>query len=476
MLYTRGNKQDYEEWKAAGNEGWGYEDVLPYFKEIETANIAHIDPEYRGTNGEMSVMYAPYRSALTDFFVAAAAQVGHNLVDYNAESQLGYSYMQANLQKGRRHSAASAFIHPIYNKRKNLHIVTSAMVTKVLIDEDTKTAIGVTFDRDGQSYSVYAKKEVIISAGALRSPQLLMLSGIGPSNQLEALDIKVIKDLPVGKRFYDHQAFTGLIFTTNTTNLSLHLKRLGVLEILEFIEGKGQLTSPVNIEAVLYGKREDSPLHPDQPDYELLLMAGSLASDLDTNLAPIFNVKKSFYKDFFKPLESTSLDQFTILVHQMRPQSFGNIRLRDSNVYSHPLFYHNFLTNPDDVEAQLAGVKAGIKIGESSIMKSIGAKIYRKQMPGCEHYEFGSDDYWRCAIRVASVGTHHYTGTCRMGPEDSDQSVVDDKLRVHGIKRLRVIDNSIIPSMVCAHTHAPALMIGAKGADIVKQFWTHSGE
>lgn len=476
MLNIRGNRQDYEEWKAAGNEGWGYEDVLPYFKEIESASIADIDPEYRGTSGEMSVTYAPFRSALSDFFVVAAEEMGHTRRDYNGETQLGLSYMQSNLHKGRRHSAASAFIHPIYKKRKNLHIVTSAMVTKVLIDEDSETAIGVAFERDGQSYTVYAKKEVILSAGALRSPQLLMLSGIGPEDQLKALGIKVLKDLPVGKRFYDHQAFVGLIYTTNTTNLSLNMKRLGVLDVLEFIEGKGQLTSAVNIEAVLYGKREDSPLHPEQPDYELLLFPGSFASDLQTTFAPVFNVKKSFYNSFFKPLESTKIDQFNILVHQMRPQSFGFLRLRDTNVYSHPLFYHNFLTNPDDVEAQLAGVKEGIRIAESSVMKAIGAKIYSKQMPGCEHYTFGSDDYWRCAIRTASIGTHHYTGTCRMGPKDWEEAVVDDKLRVHGIKRLRVIDNSIMPNMVSAHTHVPALMIGAKGADIVKQFWAGSEE
>lgn len=471
MLFTRGNREDFEEWKEAGNEGWGFEDVLPYFKDIETVKIDGIDPQYRGTSGEMSVTYGPFRSALTDFFVAASRETGYNLVDYNSGSQLGVSYMQVNLQNGRRHSAASAFIHPIYKKRKNLHIVTSAMVSKVLIDEATNTAIGVEFDRDGQSFSAYAKKEVVLSAGTLRSPQLLMLSGIGPEDQLKALDIKVLKDLPVGKRFYDHNAFVGLIYHTNTTNLSLNLKRVGVLDAIEFIEGKGQLTSAVNIEAVLYGKREDSPLKPEQPDYELLFFPGSVASDISASLAPAFNVKKSVYDEYFKPLEGTRLDHFTILVHQMRPQSFGNLRLRDRNVYSHPLFYHNFFSNPDDVEAQLAGVKAGIKIAESDLMKGIGAKIYRKPIPGCEHQEFGTDDYWRCAIRAASIGTHHYTGTCRMGPEDSEESVVDDKLRVHGIKRLRVIDNSIIPSMVCAHTHAAALMIGAKGASIIKEFW-----
>lgn len=472
MLFTRGNQWDFNEWEDAGNEGWGYEGVLPYFKSIETATSGEdFDAEFRGSSGEMVVGYPPYRSALTDFFVIAAKEAGHELTDYNGEKQLGLSYIQSNLKNGRRVSSASAFIHPIYKKRKNLHIITSAMVSKVLIDADTKTAVGVSFNYDGQSRDVYAKKEVILSAGALRSPQLLMLSGIGPSDHLKQLGITVIKDLPVGNRYYDHTVFPGLVYTTNTTNLALHIKQLGVLDVLEFIEGKGKFTSPVNIEAVVYGKMENSSLHPEQPDYELLMLPGTLAGDLGTVLASVYKITPYFYERFLQPLEPQRQDKFTVLVHQMRPKSAGYIRLRDNNIESHPLFYPNFFTHPDDVEAQLAGVRDGMRIASGPIFKALGAQIYSNLMPGCEHLEFGSDDYWRCAIPVASVGTHHQTGTCRMGPEDDEDSVVDDKLRVHGIKRLRVADNSIIPSMVCAHTHAVALMIGEKFSDIIKQTW-----
>lgn len=472
MLFTRGNRKDFDEWEQAGNEGWGYEGVLPYFKKFETANIKNgFDPKYRGSTGEMIINYPPYQSGLTNFFVEAAKAAGHELVDYNGEKQLGVSYTQANVHKGKRFSAASAFLHPIYKIRKNLHIITSALVSKVLIDKDTKTAMGVVFTRDGQSYSVLAKKEVILAAGALHSPQLLMLSGIGPSDQLKALDIDVIQDLPVGKRYYDHNVFTGLTYTTNTTNAALHIKRIGALEVLEFIEGKGSLTSPANIEALVYGKMKDSPLHPDQPDYELIMFPGSWASDLGTSLGAAYNMKISFYDSYVKPLESTRIDHFSILVHQMRPQSFGYMKLRDKDIKSAPLFYHNFYTNPADLEPQLAGIRAGQRIAEASVMKGIGAKLYSIPIPGCTHHTFDSDDYWRCAIRVASIGTHHQTGTCRMGPEGSKDAVVDSKLRVHGVKRLRVADNSIIPSMICAHTHAAALMIGEKFSDIIKSDW-----
>ena len=352
-----------------------------------------------------------------------------------------------------------------------MHILTSAMVSKILIEEETKMAFGVEFMKNNEKFTVYAKKEVIVSAGTLRSPQLLMLSGIGPSEQLKAHDIPVLKDLPVGKRFYDHNVFPALIYTVNTTNLAFHIKRFGPLEILEYVEGKGPLTSPVNIEAVVYGKMPNSPLHPDQPDYELLLLPGALSGDFGSVLGTAFNVKRDVYNSYYKPLEGQRQDEFTILVNQMRPKSYGQIKLRDKNIESHPLFYHNFFTNPEDLEPQLAGIRAGMRIAETPIFKALGAKIYSKPLPGCEHWEFASDDYWKCALRVSSAGTHHQTGSCRMGPEDSEEAVVDDKLRVRGIKRLRVADNSIIPSMVCAHTHAVAMMIGEKASDLIKEAW-----
>lgn len=472
MLFTRGNRHDFDEWEDAGNDGWGYEGVLPYFKKFENANIGDaFDSKYRGSGGEMNVAYPPYRSGLTDIFMMAAKERGHELVDYNGEKHLGASYIQSNHLNGKRVSSATAFIHPIYKKRKNLHILTSAMVSKVIIDKETKTALGIEFNRDGEKFSVYAKKEVILSAGALRSPQLLMLSGIGPADHLKSLGIDVLESLPVGKGLFDHSVFPGVILTTNTTNLALHIKKLGVLETLQFFEGRGPLTSPVNIEAVLYGKRPESTLHPEQPDYELFMFPGTLASELGTALAVGFNIKMDIYNNFLMPLEGERQDKYTILVHQMRPKSSGFVKLLDKNIDSHPLFYHNFLTHPDDVEAQLAGVHEALKIAGSNTMQFIGTKIYSNPVPGCQHLQFGTDDYWRCAIRVASVGTHHYTGTCRMGPEDSEEAVVDDRLRVHGIERLRVADNSIIPSMICAHTLAVALMIGEKFSDIIKEDW-----
>lgn len=471
MIFTRGSHRDYDEWEAAGNKGWGYEGVLPYFKKMETANIEGADPKFRGLNGPMVVGYPPYRSALTDFFVAAAKEQGYQAIDVNAESQLGVSYLQSNVPNGRRMSSASAYIHPIYRKRKNLHILTSAMVSKVIIDKDTKTALGVKFKRDGQKFTVYAKKEVILSAGALRSPHLLMLSGIGPKAHLESLDIKVIKDLPVGERYSDHTLFPALVFLTNTTNLSFNLKSIGALEVLEFIEGRGKLTSPVSMEGIMFGKMKDSPLLPEQPDYELLMIPGSLSADMGTAIAPAFRLKQDVYDQFLKPLELQSVDKFTLLVQQMRPQSVGHIKLRNKNIDTPPMFYHNYYSHPYDVEAQLAGVREGIRLASAKIFQAIGTTLYPTKVKGCQHLKFNSDDYWRCAIQATSVSVYHPTGSCRMGPEDSKETVVDSRLRVHGMKRLRVADNSVMPNIICGHTQSVAMMIGEKFSDIIKEDW-----
>lgn len=472
MIFTRGNRHDFDEWADQGNKGWSYEEVLPYFKKFETANVGdHFDPRYRGAVGELNVDYPRYRSGLTDLFMLATKEAGYNLVDYNGATQMGVSIMQTTTKNGRRHSAAEAFIRPIYRTRKNLHILTSALVTKILIDAETKTAMGVTFQRGKDIYTVYAKKEVILSAGVFHSPQLLMLSGVGPEDHLKAHNIEVIKDLPVGKRMYDHMIMTTLTFIVNTTGQSINFKKIGPLEVAQFIQGRGVLTSPLGFEAVAYGKREDSRLASDQPDYELLFFPGSIGSDLGIGLAKEYNLRRDIYRKVYGPLESAELDMFSILTQQMRPKSYGRLLLRDSNIHSAPILDYPYFQDPDDVEVLLAGVKESLRISKTNVMQSIGATLHPIPIPDCAHLKFASDDYWRCSIRMLGVSVHHQVGTNRMGPEDDGQSVVDPELRVHGINRLRVADTSVLPTAVCAHTNAVSFMVGEKLADMIKDDW-----
>jgi choline dehydrogenase len=204
MIYTRGSRHDYYRWEKLGNPGWGYKDVLPYFFKLENMTIPELrkDKRYHSTRGELPISYAPYHTPLANAFLEAAKEMGHMTVDYNGETQVGFSYLQATMQNGARWSASRAFLHPI-RSRKNLHIKKWSLVTNIVIDGDTETANGVEFVRDKTKYVVRARKEVILSAGAINSLQLLMLSGIGPAEHLSKLGIPLLQDLKVGYNLMD---------------------------------------------------------------------------------------------------------------------------------------------------------------------------------------------------------------------------------------------------------------------------------
>lgn len=472
MVHTRGNRHDFDNWKEMGNDGWSYEDVLPYFKKSERANIGdYSDSVYHNRLGELSVEYPQYRSGLSNMYMLAAMEAGYPMVDYNGATQMGTSIIQTTTQNGKRHSAAEAFIQPIYRKRKNLHILTSALVNQIIIDPDTKKASGVHFIRNNQTYTSYATKEVILSAGAFHSPQLLMLSGVGPKEHLESLDIDVIKDLPVGKKFWDHMGFLPNHFIVNTTSLTTHIKKIGILEIAQFLQGKGPLTGIGGFEAFTYGKWAGSDLPGDYPDFELIFMAGHLASDLGIAFHKEFNVNQEIYDEVYKPIESPELDVFTIAVLHMQPRTTGTLTLRDKNIFSAPIFDYPYFEEEEDLEAILAGIKASFRIVNTDVMKSIGVKQHAIPVPGCTHLPFNSDDYWRCSIRFYATTVHHQVGSCRMGPEDDEDAVVDPELRVHGIAGLRVADTSVLPTQIAAHSNAVSFMVGEKLADMLKATW-----
>ncbi|EDW75335.1 uncharacterized protein Dwil_GK19746 [Drosophila willistoni] len=348
MIYNRGNRRDFDTWSQRGNYGWSYKEVLPYFLRSESAQLHGLEHSpYHNHSGPLSVEDVRHRTQLAHAYIRAAQEAGHARTDYNGESQLGVSYVQANTLKGRRHSAFRAYIEPIRAYRKNLHILTLARVTRILIDEATKSAYGIELTHGGRRFQVKARKEVILSAGAFNSPQLLMLSGIGPEDNLKAIGIPIVKVLPVGRRMYDHMCHFGPTFVTNTTGQSLFTSNL------------------------------------------------------------------------------------------------------------------------------LEGIKEAIRITKMPALRAIGTRLLERSVPGCEGYSFGSDDYWRCSIRTLSYTLHHQVATCRMGPESDPTSVVSPQLKVHGMRRLRVVDTSIIPLPPTAHTNAAAFMIGEKAADMIREDWTH---
>lgn len=252
LIYTRGSPLDYDRWADGGNPGWSYRDVLPYFIKSENSSLVDGDPNYHGTRGEWSVTNA-YRSPLLPGFIDAGKELGYENIDYTSAKLIGFSSVKANEIRGRRHSVATAFLRPIKDARRNLRIRTSAHVTRILIDPETRQAYGVEYDYKGRSRRALASKEVVLSAGSFNSPQLLMLSGIGPAHHLEEMGIPLLKDLPVGKFMQDHLTFVGLIFTIDqniTLNVQSALTTKSLRDYLQF--GTGPLTGLGGVEGLGY--------------------------------------------------------------------------------------------------------------------------------------------------------------------------------------------------------------------------------
>lgn len=473
MIYNRGNARDFDRWAAAGNTGWSYADVLPYFKKSEHANLrGKENSTYHGHSGPLNVEDVPYRSQLVEAFVEGSRQVGHQQIDYNGAEQVGVSYVQATTRRGIRESAARTFIDGAQRSRPNLHVLTSARVLRVLIDPQSKLAVGVEYVRNKRRHIVHARKEVILSAGTFNTPQLLQLSGIGPAAELQRIGVPLVADLAgVGQNMYDHMSHFGPTFTVNTTGQSLHVEYFGPREMAQLLQGHGILTSIGGVEALNFVKTPNSQEPADLPDVELIFVPGSLASDQGTGLSTGMRLKREVYDTVYRPLQNASIDQWSVMVLLFHPKSKGRVELKDRNPFHWPRFHLNYFEYEEDVETLLAGIKAAIAIAESPAMQRLGARIHAIPLPNCAHWVFGSDDYWRCSIRTLSCTLHHQVGTSKMGPATDAAAVVDPELRVYGVQRLRVADTSIIPEPPTSHTNAVSFMIGEKAADMVKAFW-----
>lgn len=406
MIYNRGNRYDFDTWARNGNPGWSYQDVLPYFKKSENAHLKNLENStYHGRNGPFHTEFPSYRTPYAQAYLKAFKHLGYKLLDYNGAHQIGVSPVQASTKQGHRVTTANAFIEPILNNRPNLHILTEAKVTRVFIDPKTNSAYGVEFARFKKRGHVFADKEVILSAGGFNSAQLLMLSGIGPKAELERVGISLVKDLPVGRNIYDHVAHFGPTFRVNTTGYSITSDRtLDILKLKSyFYEGKGMLSVPGGVEALGFIKTSRSTMPATVPDAELILIAGSLASDQGTGVKLGMRITDEIYNDVYRELEQPNIDAFSIMVTGFHPKSVGYLELKDRNPFHWPRIYSNFLQDPDDVEVILEGIKQAIKVIDTPPFKEFNTRIHDVPLPNCKQFQFGSDDYWRCSIRLVTI-------------------------------------------------------------------------
>ncbi|KAK5638297.1 hypothetical protein RI129_012592 [Pyrocoelia pectoralis] len=469
MIHIRGNKADYNRWANLGNPGWSYDEVLPYFRKSEDSTVKIVDEEYRNHGGLLTVSDVPYRTKSSHVFVKACEQAGYPYVDYNGKNQLGVSYVQGALRRGRRCSAEKAFIRPA-RKRLNLQIRLNSHVAKVLIDSETKRAYGVEYLHGKDRHVVNSSIEVILSAGAFHSPQILMLSGIGPRDHLADLGVPLIQDLPVGKKLYDHLTFLGLAFTVNKPIVGNFHQTFSLPSLFEFVlYGTGPMTSLGGVEALAYFKTNVTNYLEEYPDMELIFVGGGLHTDYGLIYRRMFRLSDQSYYAFFKPLEKKYA--YTILPMALHPKSYGYMKLRSKNPLDPPLFYGNYFTDPnnDDVKTFIGAIRESQRIMRTPAFQEYKAEQVKTQIPGCEGYEFDSDVYWECAIRHITSTLHHQIQTCKMGPPSDPEAVVDARLRVYGIERLRVIDTSVIPTTISAHVSAVGYMVGERGSDMIKE-------
>ncbi|XP_053676056.1 glucose dehydrogenase [FAD, quinone]-like [Anopheles nili] len=469
VIFTRGNRRDYDGWAKAGNTGWGWNDVLPLYKRLETANIRDFgDNGFHGTDGPLSVEDCPFRSGIAKAYVRSAQEAGYRYLDYNAGDNLGVSFLQAHTKNGRRATGGNSYLRGIVD-RPNLHIMTRAWVTKVLIDPDTKTATGVRLVHDQRYHEVDAAREVILSAGAFESPKLLMLSGVGPAAHLKQHGIKPLHDLPVGRKVYEHGGVFGPIFIVHqpTDNLVSIEQLANVGEMLRFRNGSGPLTTN-SVESLLYVKSpfaEDPD--PDYPDVEVMQAFTSFSFDTTPGTRNAYYLTDRMFDEYFRPLAQTR--NFMFLPMLLKPRAVGRVELKSSNPFNHPMFRYQYFEDERDVDAIVYAIKEVIRISTKAPLRQLGVELYSRKVPGCQYMAFNTVDYWRCHVRHLTATFQHQVATCKMGLADDPEAVVDNRLRVYGIKGLRVADVGIIPEAPTGHTSAHSFLIGEKAADMIKE-------
>ena len=445
MAYVRGNREDYNDWARLGNTGWGFDDVLPYFIRSEHNEQAHqLDAGYHGTGGPLNITYAQqFLTPLAPAFLAACGEVGiPRSRDYNGASQEGAGLFQFTIKDGKRHSAATAFLKPALN-RPNLKVITHALTKRVILQNGRATGVEFITGKN-TTQTATATREVILSAGAFQSPQLLMLSGIGPKDELTRQGIEVKHELAgVGQNLQDH-LFTGVsaLCSQRGTTTNYHLAPLQQIRGLAkyFMSKKGAFTS--------------SPL---EANAFLNLLDPTGRVDLQFHFAPV-HMGDDYQTDLYDLATYPRTDGYTLLPTLLRPESRGYVGLRSGSVADAPVIQPNFLTTEKDRQTLVQGLRRAIDVMEAD---AFGPYRQRIQTPA----DRASDDGLWAHILKQLETVYHPVGTCKMGTDEL--AVVDSALRVRGIEGLRVVDASIMPTVVSGNTNAACIMIGEKGSDLI---------
>lgn len=430
MIYIRGHRHDFDHWRNLGNTGWSYSDVLPYFKKSE--HQTRIASEYHGQDGPLCVSDLRTVNPLSRAFVEAAVELGFpRNADFNGAQQEGFGLYQVTQRRGKRCSAANAFLDSA-RARRNLTIHTGAHAARILFDG--KRATGLAYLRHGKQETAHARREVLVSCGTVQSPQLLMLSGIGPADHLRSLDIPVVTDLPgVGQNLQDH-LFLAVAYHCKKPITLDKAENLG--NFLRYLAFKtGPLTSNV---AESGGFVSMTP--------------GAPAPDLQFHFGPVYYLNHGF--------DRPEGHGFSIGPTLLRPKSRGCITLRSADPLAPPAIQPNYLSEDSEVCVLVEGIRLARRLAKA---KAFAAYCGGEFCPG---QDAQSDDALAEYVRKSAETVYHPVGTCKMGHDP--MAVVDDHLRVHGVQGLRVIDASIMPTLIGGNTNAATIMIAEKAADLLR--------
>lgn len=437
-IYSRGQRMDFDGWAQQGNRGWGYADVLPYFKRSE-CRVGDGDDTFRGRDGNLIITDIDYRHPLADAFIEGAVNYGIPLnEDYNGAVQEGISYTQRTIHQGRRVSSARAFLRPAL-KRPNIELRTKAHATKIVFDG--KRAIGIQYARGGKTVEIRARREIILSGGSVNSPQLLQLSGVGPSSLLKEIGVPVHHELPgVGENLRDHFVLRMVARIKSMDTINQRVNGLPLMtEAFKYFTGQPSVLGLSPTLVYIFWKSDPA---------------------LDNG-----DLQISFTPASYKEGVQSQLDDFpgvTVAPWVQRPESMGYIRAKSANPFEPPAIQPNYFSHETDRRLSIQGMKIARDLMQTP---EFSPHVECEELPGPD---VQTEDEMLSYYRQNATTTFHLMGTCRMGPETDKTAVVDDQLRVRGIEGLRVADASIMPTMPSANTNAATIMIGEKCADFIK--------
>lgn len=439
MLYVRPNPKDYLHWQAAGGAEWSWENCLPYFEKFESNQTPLSIESFPTTE------FDEYIKSMLQQFVE---QLGFKHIDgHYGDSFIGFSRIKGTLHQGTRSSSAKSYLHSnLIGKRNNLHVIKMAHVNRLIIDKTTKQVNGVEFVRLPEQKTIIAnvRKEAILSAGTVNTPQILMLSGIGATDQLTANKIDIIQSLTgVGRNLQDH-IMIPFIFSVHKTTAQSPTYQLLADNFMSYILHRSGMFS--NLGAIDYMGFFNTLNDTQYPDIQVMnYLIPKQSIDTMKLLLSLFNYKQNIVEAVVNAnLEADTLFLFVVLLN---PKSHGSITLRNNNPFDSPKIQTNYLKEKDDVETLVRAMKIINRLTETKVFKEHDGEIVKMELEECDRFARATDEYWECYVRHMPITVYHPCGTAKMGPKEDEGSVVDPQLKVHGIKGLRVVDASMYVSI-----------------------------